>query len=228
MDWAPASLVAVPMTVAPWADRAWAMACPIPRLAPVTSATFPSRLISVSLGKLGKGCGKAVHAVQVVSRNTFGAALVQARQHLAGTTFNQIGDTLGGHVFHTLDPAHRTVQLFDQLAAQRIQIRRRPGRDVLHQSDLRRLPAQPGKILRQLLGSRPHQRTMRRHTDRKSDGTLRTSGLATVDGPLHSSGLTGDHHLPRGIELLRTDHLTLRRLAVRVDVLLISEAEDRL
>src|SRR5690606_327728 len=136
MDWAPASLVAVPTTMAPWAASAWAMACPIPRLAPVTRATFPSRLISSSFGNTGDSVGKTLDTIQIMGGHTFGAALVQARQYLARTAFDHVSDTLDSDVFDAFDPTHRAVQLLDQLLAQTVEIRCRARRHVLHQSDL--------------------------------------------------------------------------------------------
>src|SRR5512146_717834 len=56
---APASVVAVPITFAPWAARTWAIAAPIPRLAPVTRAISPwsTALIRCSLfSARGFGC----------------------------------------------------------------------------------------------------------------------------------------------------------------------------
>src|SRR5690606_7217109 len=226
MDWAPASLVAVPITVAPWAASAWAMACPIPRLAPVTSATFPSRLISSSFDETGDGVGKAVDAVQIMGGHALGAALVQTGQHLARAALDQVGDALGGNVFDTLYPAHRAVQLLDQLLPQPVQVCRRPGGHVLYQGDLRRLPGQPGEILGQLLSGGTHQRAMGRHADRQRDGALGTRGLAGLDGALHGSSLTGDDYLARRIEIDGTDHLALGCFSAQLDNLLISQTED--
>ncbi|MNP40320.1 hypothetical protein D3C76_1339540 [compost metagenome] len=45
---APDADVAVPITVAPWRPSSRAMAWPMPRLAPVTSATLPCRLMQAS------------------------------------------------------------------------------------------------------------------------------------------------------------------------------------
>src|SRR5690606_32695337 len=188
MDWAPVSLVAVPITVAPWAANAWAMACPIPRLAPVTSATFPSRLISSSFDKAGDGVGKAVNAVQIMVGHALGAALVQTGQHLAWAALDQVGDALGSNVFDAFYPAHRAIQLLDQLLPQPVEVCGWPCGHVLHQGDLRRLPGQPGEILGQLLSGGTHQCAMGRHADRQRNGALGTCGLAGLDSALHGSG----------------------------------------
>src|SRR5690606_18850512 len=133
--------------MAPCAASAWAMTSPMPRLAPVTSATFPSILISISSGKLGQGSGKTRRTVQVMSCHTLGAALVELRQDLSGAAFNQIGHALTSQIFDAFHPANRAVELLHQLATQALHVGSGTRTDVLHEGDAGLLPIQLLEIL---------------------------------------------------------------------------------
>src|SRR5690606_41086544 len=134
------------------------MASPMPRLAPVTSATSPSMLISTSSGKLGQGRGKSRRTVQVMSCHTLGAALVESRQDLSGAAFNQIGHALTSQIFDAFHPANRAVELLHQLVTPGLHVGRGTRTDVLHEGDARLLQSHLLELLDNLLGCGLHQR----------------------------------------------------------------------
>src|SRR5512139_3663863 len=102
---APASPVAVPTTLAPCFASSSAIARPIPREAPVTSATLPASISApFHCGErlLERGAVGGREALQLRLD-----ALHQAREHLARAAFDDVRDALRGHAADDLDPAHR-------------------------------------------------------------------------------------------------------------------------
>src|SRR5471032_2258221 len=106
---APEAEVAVPMTTAPRRPSSRAIAWPIPRLAPVTSATLPCRLMQASPDSDQRctGGSERVWGIEVGCRHAFGATLVQTGQHFARTTFYQLGRAFGGQRLDRFNPAYR-------------------------------------------------------------------------------------------------------------------------
>src|SRR5471032_23478 len=94
---APEAEVAVPMTTAPRRPSSRAIAWPIPRLAPVTSATLPCRLMQASPDSDQRctGGSESVWGIEVGCRHAFGAAFVQTGKHLARAALDQLGRALG-------------------------------------------------------------------------------------------------------------------------------------
>src|SRR5574340_832583 len=112
MAWAPLSLVAVPITVAPCLPSSRAMAWPMPREAPVTNAICPCSVMSpLPLCEYSQ-CGFQRFAIVDGQGLLVGVdTLVQARQHLARRAFHVVGDALFAEGLNGLDPAHRRIQL---------------------------------------------------------------------------------------------------------------------
>src|SRR3989338_5941552 len=94
MDCAPASLVAVPITVAPCLPSSSAMAWPMPRLAPVTSAICPSSVMLRSLCKCSQSQLQRFAVVDGQSLLVGVNAFVQPGQHFARRAFDVVGDAL--------------------------------------------------------------------------------------------------------------------------------------
>src|SRR5450759_1024135 len=114
MTLAPASVVAVPMTVAPALPSATKIARPIPRVAPVTNATSPTRLHMVIVpDSLQSG----LQRIGIRQRRATQAArdsLVEPRQHFARSTLQYVLHTSCSNRLNGFDPAHRTIQLLHQ------------------------------------------------------------------------------------------------------------------
>src|SRR5512133_297684 len=115
MACAPLSLVAVPITVAPCLPSSSAMAWPMPREAPVTSAICPCSVMSpLPLCECSQ-CGFERFAIVNGQGLLVGVdALVESGQYLARRAFHVVGDTLFAECLHGLDPAHRRIQLAHQ------------------------------------------------------------------------------------------------------------------
>src|SRR3990167_11462992 len=112
----------------------------MPRLAPVTNATLPCRLITTSLNSgQGRACGgEGVWGVQIIRIDSLDAALVQPRQDTARTALDQIGHASLSHADDRLDPAHRAVQLRQQISLESIEIGNHARADILHQREDRK------------------------------------------------------------------------------------------
>src|SRR6185312_2023072 len=111
---APSAVVAVPITFAPAPARARAIALPIFREAPVTSATsFLSIGSSLHRRERGGERGGVLERQEIQARPLLDAA-VQAGQHLAGTTLDDLGGPRSGQRAHGVRPAHRAGQLAHQ------------------------------------------------------------------------------------------------------------------
>src|SRR5262249_42439638 len=92
---APASDVAVPTTFAPSAARRFAIAAPMPRLAPVTSATSPLNVPVISFSRSGARLRQGRVQVRGRRRRAALELLVdtadEAGQHLARTALDEVG-----------------------------------------------------------------------------------------------------------------------------------------
>src|SRR6188768_3133859 len=113
---APSSVDAVPITFAPAAARRNAMARPMPRDAPVTSAVCPCRLDVIAWSS-DNCCSKGgIHRRRVLQCQalqfwTLVDAAIQAGQHLAGTALDELRCACRDQFAHQRGPAHRTGQL---------------------------------------------------------------------------------------------------------------------
>src|SRR5262245_31255580 len=112
---APAAAVAVPATIAPCRPSSNAMARPMPRLAPVTSAGLPSSgLIPPSCLRLLR---QFLELRAIFQRDRFQvghAAFRQSGEHAAGAAFDDLGNGAPLHLLHAFDPAYGPVQLAQQ------------------------------------------------------------------------------------------------------------------
>src|SRR5690606_14623224 len=141
---APSAEVAVPMTFAPSAASFSAMARPMPREAPVTSAEAPCSGLLMGLdpcAEILKGQGqRRVEGGAILQRHAlqFGAlvdASVQSGEHLARPALHQRRAAGGDQLADERRPAHRTCELADHQpadllrAGMMLRIDRAPERD---------------------------------------------------------------------------------------------------
>src|SRR5512145_1037030 len=111
MACAPVSDVAVPATHAPCRASSRAMAWPIPRLAPVTSAILLSKGC-IALRSAGASELQQLHGVlDGDGLGLRGDALVQRGQHAARPAFDDAGHALLGEAADDFNPAHGRVHL---------------------------------------------------------------------------------------------------------------------
>src|SRR5574340_347749 len=224
---APVSLVAVPVTVAPCLPSSSAMAWPMPRLAPVTSAICPS---SVMLRSLCEGGQSQLQRFAVVDGQGLLVgvdAFIQACQHLARCAFGVVGDASFAEFQHGLDPAHRRIQLAHQRVPDRRAVTVSRDIGIVQYRDDWRLHCNIGEIAAQLFRRALEQLAVRRHAHRQHDRALRTLGLGQLHAALHGGAVPGDHHLAGRIEIHRFQHLALRALGTHGAHRLVVQAEDR-
>ena len=159
---APASVVAVPITLKPCSASVCAMARPMPREAPVTSATWPALISSTSMHSASDAGSASVST----------CASASMRLTMPASTLP------GPHSTTWLSPRARKACTTstqrtgaEGLAVQRIADRIRIGLhrhvDVVDQRDARRGKGHVGQALAQGLGRRAHQRTMERRRHRQ-------------------------------------------------------------
>src|SRR5271170_5666413 len=165
MPAAPSSLVAVPIICAPAAPNAPAIAWPMPRDAPLTSAT--------SLLSITASCGRAQRGANrfgvFQSRATDFAArrntAIEASEHFARAAFEQLRGAATYYLEHCFGPAHRTGQLFAEQLADLVRITVLARIDCTYISVARRLKSHGRKVRLEPFRSRKHQARMRRHAD---------------------------------------------------------------
>ena len=189
---APASLVAVPTTRAPAAARARAMAWPMPREAPVTSATsFSSMLTTPSCRTLAP---VAASAAADVARSSSARQARSARRSmrrlrpvstLPGPHSMSCAMAVGRQRAHGVLPAHRARQLPHQQCADVIRLLMRGG---IHRADvadrgLARAARRAGAP-QSVAPPRPIRLRVRGHAHRQHHGALGTRRLAGLDGAL--------------------------------------------
>src|SRR5262249_26005096 len=108
---APCALVEVPTTVAPAPARAIAMALPIPREAPVTSAVcFSSMRYSFSAGLGGRQCsldGSGIFQRHELESGSLLDSAIQCRQHFPGPALDHLTDVRLGNCPDGCPPLHR-------------------------------------------------------------------------------------------------------------------------
>src|ERR1700751_1648057 len=107
----PSSLVAVPMTRAPAAPSARAMALPIPREAPVTSAIWFSSIVSPRSDAERRVDGSRILQREEGQVRSPLDAAVEAREHLSGTVFDDLRNPSTRKRTQRLCPAHRARDL---------------------------------------------------------------------------------------------------------------------
>ena len=210
---APASVVAVPTTVAPARPRARAMACPIPRDAPVTSARSCSNMTAPRarwpLSRPGwRHRSSSAAGAPSRARN----APLQAGQHLARATFDQRLGTPCAQRLHGLRPAHRAGQLAHQ---RRADVRGLGVRLGIHRADVEAA---------RCTGGTSRDRAPAARLPRASDSNAPARSPAAVTARLaprrlassiarSTAPMAGDHHLPGRVVIHRLDHLAGRRFA---------------
>src|SRR5690554_1763963 len=171
---APASLVAVPITVAPRAASVSAIAAPMPRLAPVTSAISPwscwviacppvvewvwsrralspkprrrrkSRCPRASAGPCAERRLEVPGGAECARVQALVDAPGQPGEHLARTAFADPGRARGGQRLHAAGPLHRQVELAHQGVADRLDALVHLGVHVLHHRDRGFVPCDVG------------------------------------------------------------------------------------
>src|SRR6185312_6745399 len=251
---APAALVAVPTTIAPDAAKWSAMAAPMPRLAPVTKATSPCRLLLTNVSSLGRTksarpaiCTGMRHRMQRIPQGSHPLGqrgvhpswrangvgheapvdtLDQAAQYLARTTLGHLGRTVGSKRMHALGPAHRLVQLALQRAANFIDGRIAARVGILDDRDRRHLPLASGHAFAQAIGCPAHQRAMGRHRNRQLDCPLHAQPGQRGQDAVDRFGMAGNDQLPGRIEIGRSHDLALRQLRAHCSNLGIVAADD--
>src|SRR5690606_38234746 len=144
---APAWLVAVPTTVAPCSASRSAIAAPMPRLAPVTSAISPFRgwvIAADSSGRSvlpsGQGGVELFRRAERARLQRTVDALRQAGQDLARAALRDPDGTARGQRLHASRPLHREVQLAHQRVADRVRTLVHLAVHVLHHRQLRFAP----------------------------------------------------------------------------------------
>src|SRR4051794_9934845 len=110
---APSAVVPVPTTVAPSFASACAIALPIPRVAPVTSATCAeSDPIALPSSSTGSNGGERLFETRAIVERKCRHALVDASretgQDLAGPAFDDMCDAAPRKGFDGFAPAHGT------------------------------------------------------------------------------------------------------------------------
>src|SRR5574340_500797 len=207
---APVSLVAVPITVAPCLPSSSAMAWPMPRLAPVTSAICPCSVMSVSLCECSQSLFQRFAVVDGQGLLVGVDAFVEPRQHLARRAFGVVGDALFAELQHGLDPAHRRIQLAHQRVPDRFAVAVSRDIGIVQYRDDRCLHRDIGEIAAQLFRRAFQQAAMRRHTHRQHDRALCAFGLGQLHTALYGGAVPGDHHLGRRVVVYRFQHFALR------------------
>ena len=117
MPRAPASLVAVPTTRAPRRPSSSAIARPMPREAPVTTAIHARSWVGSGMVFLPAGGQRRGQAVRILHRQhgEVGPSLdatVERREDLARPALDDRRDPARQHGPHGVGPAHRLVELF--------------------------------------------------------------------------------------------------------------------
>src|SRR5258707_5133697 len=207
--------------VAPCACSAWAIAPPMPPVAPVTSAFLPVRSnINISLTTLGRMrsrhgvlCGANIAGAADWNANrTLSDALDQTAQHLAGADFEKPDDTVACHVSHRLAPTHGSRNLLDQAAADFVRLADRRGQYVRDQRRSRLLDRDTRERFCHHVGCGLHQGAVKRRRDRQQHGALGAPGFGDLERALDSGLVAGDHDLAAAIVIGGLADLTLRGL----------------
>src|SRR5689334_22289110 len=140
---APSAVVAVPTTVAPSCASAIAMALPIPRVAPVTSAIcVESDPIVTARSSARPDRGERFFETGAIvdreRRHGFVDASRETGQHLARTAFDDVGDATRCKGLNRFAPAHGARRLEGQRAANRLRSRMLGDVDVMDDRNGRR------------------------------------------------------------------------------------------
>ena len=195
--------------VAPCRANCSAIARPIPRDAPVTSATFPVRLKHrkqrLDRGQI-VGLSESTRVASRWIRRTMPLSTVpgptstyvvtpsdaRRRRHLpsapATTPARSAPRSRRARSASAAASTFATIGTRGSCTSQRAQFRREP--------DLRRL----------------HQRAMERRADRQRHHAPRAERLRALAGALDGVARTRDHDLPAAVQIRRADDLALRRL----------------
>ncbi len=210
---APASEVAVPMTVAPCAASSSAIAAPMPRLAPVTSAIFAAVRGSSCGSWIGSLDAHAVIAIPSISAASNSAGVPSARASsdlsmrltrpastLPGPHSAMRVDAARGQRLHATGPLHRQVQLAHQRVADRCRRRRALRASTFCTTgSAGTCQCTPRHRFGQAVGGFAHQRRVRRHADRELHRLAHAALGQQRDRAIDRRGVAADHDLARRI-----------------------------
>src|SRR5580698_4334220 len=166
---APSGVVEVPMTRAPAPARASAMALPIPREAPVTSATSLLSAVSFGIGYPFNSRQRGFYRRQILERHEFQSgplldATVQPREYLARTALDELRDAGGRKRPYRVPPAHRTRQLPHQELVKVGGFLVGNGIHRANERNLRLADLDAPQLAGQAVGGPAHQARVDRHT----------------------------------------------------------------
>src|SRR6202142_4401389 len=222
---APSSEVAVPTTKAPAPASRSAIARPIPREAPVTSARSFSSMHGPRHG--AEPGAKGFGVLGRVHLRATGDAAVQARKHPARTAFDQDRSEFEQRL-HGLLPAHRAGELSNERAADIGGIVMTQAVDRADVVALWRAHLELLEALGQALRGSAHQARMRRYAHGQQLRAPGPSLPARCDRTLDCRQVPRDHDLPGRIVVDRLDYLALRGFeACRLDLRILEPQDCR-
>src|SRR5438309_3163450 len=195
-------------TIAPCAASLVAIARPIPRDAPVTSATRPVRS-NMELRLDGRQIAGAANADD---RGLAMDLANQPAQNGARTHLNIRGDALGRKAVHHRLPAYGRRHLRDQrlhcLSSRAFGFRVNVG-DHRH---ARILDLERAQLRREPRLGGVHERAVERRADRQPDDPPRAELPGALAGPGNGIARAGDDDLSRAIQVRGADDVALRRI----------------
>ncbi len=121
-------------------------------------------------------------------------------------------DALRAHGLYGLHPLHRAVQVLVEIAADHIRVAMGCRIHVLQHRYVRLPDLERGQLFGKRLRGRLHQCAMGGHTDCQGDSPFRAGRLCRRHRAFHCAGVTGDHHLPRRVEVDRNHDFPRGRL----------------
>ena len=192
---APSSVVAVPITVAPSAASRSAIARPMPRVAPVTSAVLAGKR-SVAHGRKSPRASATatrfpprrddgVAVGQRVRVHSVGDAPGQPGQHLAGPALDDVRDAAVGHRAHGRRPVHGVGRLPRERIADRVGLVMLGDVDVVNDRDRGVLRSGSARAASASFSAAGRSSvTVKRRRHRQQHAALRALLLGETDGPL--------------------------------------------
>src|SRR5690348_4391668 len=207
----------------------WAMACPIPRLPPVTTATFPVRSIFMRSRRVQEPRDLVGGSKGRDTRRRHDAAQ-QTREHGAGADLDEArlrARELGG-ALHARDPADRGGELIGEEAARACgvadRLRGRVGDDGERGVAKRRALEGDAQLVRR----RRHEGRVERAAHVQGNDALRPARLAELSGPQDGGGIARDDGLVGTVEVRgHGDGAAARRLTAGGFDLRRREPQDR-
>ena len=133
-----------------------------------------------------------------------------------------MADTLLFQGLNGFHPAHRRIELANERLADLLRRGFHGHIHIIDDRHFRCMKAGGLESLCQLIRCRLHQRTVGRYANRQGHGPFGAGVFTGGNGTLHCGGGTGDHYLPRGIEVHRFDHIAFGGLLTgRADLIII-------